>query len=129
MKRHNDSDWMPYRGCLLVAEFVKMVSCLTISNCCIKQQSVIFVSMHRFRDGLSLSLSQNGSHFSSSCNHIASHTFSAILRITTSSLPNAHLNRYVFICHPLRMQCWVLGRHPSTVQPLTIPCILASSPY
>ena len=28
MKRHNDGDCMPYHGCLLVAVFVKIVSCL-----------------------------------------------------------------------------------------------------
>ena len=26
MKRHDDGDWMPYRGCLLVAAFVKIGS-------------------------------------------------------------------------------------------------------
>ena len=26
VKRHNDGDWMPYCGCLLVAAFVKIVS-------------------------------------------------------------------------------------------------------
>ena len=31
VKRHNDDDWMPYRGCLLVAAFVKIVSCLANS--------------------------------------------------------------------------------------------------
>ena len=32
MKRDNDGDWMPYHGCLLVAAFVKIVSCLANSN-------------------------------------------------------------------------------------------------
>ena len=27
----NDSDWIPYHGCLLEAAFVKMVSCLAKS--------------------------------------------------------------------------------------------------
>ena len=28
---HNDGDWMPYSGCLLVAAFLKIVSCLANS--------------------------------------------------------------------------------------------------
>ena len=34
MKRYNDGDRMPYHGCLLVAAFVKMVSCLANSIFC-----------------------------------------------------------------------------------------------
>ena len=75
VKRHNDGDWMPYRGCLLVAAFVKIVSCLANSIFCgytyaDKTYIEVFISsywlqlfMHKFR--LACSISQNGSHFSS----------------------------------------------------------------
>ena len=49
MKRLNDGDWMPYHGCLLVAAFVRMASCLVNSLFCIytyaDKTSLKFVSL------------------------------------------------------------------------------------
>ena len=69
MKRHNDDDWMPYCGRLLVAAFVKMVSCLANSIVCIYTYAdkTEFVFLHIGSNylctNLEIALSQNGSHF------------------------------------------------------------------
>ena len=56
----NDGDWMPYRGCLLVAALVKMVFSYTYAD---KTSIEVCISsywlqlfMHKFRDGLIHSL-------------------------------------------------------------------------
>ena len=66
MKHHNDGHWMPYCGCLLVAVFVKIVSCLVNSIFCsytyADETSIealylftwLQLFMHKFRDGLAL---------------------------------------------------------------------------
>ena len=68
MKCHNDGNWMSYRGCLLVAAIVKIVSCLANSIFCTytyaDKTSIevcipsywLQLFMHTFRDGLARSL-------------------------------------------------------------------------
>ena len=67
MKRHNDGDWMPYRGCFVSSSIVKIVSCLANSIFCsytyADKTSIevcipsywLQLFMHKFIDGLALS--------------------------------------------------------------------------